>query len=242
MANNVLLNSIDHQHIKVITERSEKYGDNLWYSLTFPSEFRSVQAYYPIFFNKDANTGQFFAVALFGFQEQENLFLTENKWDAPYIPLSVARQPFLIGTQKVNEDGQEKEQRVLHIDLEHPRISQEEGEVLFLEFGGNTPYLDTCADMLETMHHGILDSKVFVDLLMEHELLEPFSLDVELNDKTKHQMVGFYIINEEKLSELDSKILERFHSQGHLQAIYMSIASQSNIRDLLNRKNKRLDL
>lgn len=242
MANNVLLNSIDHKDVKVITDRSEQYGDNLWYSLTFPSEFRSVQAYYPIFFNKDADTGQFFSVALFGFQDRENLFLHDNKWDAPYVPLSVARQPFLIGVQKVNEDGEQKEQRVLHIDLDHPRVSQDQGEALFLEYGGNSPYLDSVADMLETMHHGIVDSKVFVDALIEHELLEPFTLDVELNDKSKHQMVGFYIINEEKLSELDSETLTALHARGHLQAIYMTIASQSNIRDLLNRKNKQLGL
>lgn len=242
MANNVLLNSIDHKDVKVITDRSEQYGDNLWYSLTFPSEFRSIQAYYPIFFNKDADTGQFFSVALFGFQDRENLFLQDNKWDAPYVPLSVARQPFLIGVQKVNEDGQQKEQRVLHIDLDHPRVNQDQGEALFLEYGGNSPYLDSVADMLETMHHGIVDSKVFVDTLIEHELLEPFTLDVELNDKSKHQMVGFYIINEEKLSELDSETLAALHARGHLQAIYMTIASQSNIRNLLNRKNKQLGL
>ena len=56
MANNVLLNSIDHQDLKVLTERSKAYGDNVWYTQTFPQEFRSVQAYYPIFFNKDPNT------------------------------------------------------------------------------------------------------------------------------------------------------------------------------------------
>jgi len=242
MANNVLLNSIDHQDIKIITERSEKYGDNLWYSLTFPSEFRSVQAYYPIFFNKDTNTGQFFSVAMFGFQDKENLFLADNKWDAPYIPLSVARQPFLIGLQTVNEDGEEKEQRVLHIDMDHPRVNKEEGESLFLEFGSNTPYLDTAADMLEAIHHGVLDSKTFIDLLIEHELLESFTLDIQLNDGSQHQMVGFYTICEEKLNELDSETLATLHSRGYLQAIYMAIASQSNIRGLMNRKNERLGL
>jgi hypothetical protein len=55
-------------------------------------------------------------------------------------------------------------------------------------------------------------------------------------------MVGFYIINEEKLSELDSETLATFHAKGYLQAIYMAIASQSNIRGLINRKNKQLDL
>jgi hypothetical protein len=242
MANNVLLNSIDHKDLKVITERSQQYGDNVWYSLTFPAEFRSVQAYYPIFFNKDANTGQFFPVALFGFQDQENLFLTDNNWDAAYLPLSIARQPFLIGLQNTNEEGEDKKQRVLHIDMDHPRVNQEQGEALFLEFGGNTPYLDTVADMLEALHHGIVDSNIFIELLIEHELLESFNLDLELNDHSKHQMSGFYTINEEKLSELSSETLATLHARGYLQAIYMAIASQSNIRGLLNRKNRQLGL
>lgn len=242
MANHVSINSSDHQNLKVITERSEEYGDNIWFTLTFPAEFRSVQAYYPIFFNKDKNTGQFFSVALFGFQNNENLFLSNNKWDAAYIPLSIARQPFLIGVQKIVEDGEDKEQRVLHIDLDHPRVNQDQGEALFLEFGGNTPYLDNAADMLETMHHGIIDNKRFIDILIEHELLEPFTLDITLNDESKNQMVGFYTINEDKLKELSSDTLTLLHDKGYLQAIYMAIASQANVRTLMNKKNAQLGL
>lgn len=242
MANHALLNSIDHQNLKVITERSEKLGDNVWFTMTFPAEFRSVQAYYPIFFNKDPNTGQFFSVALFGFQNNENLFLSNNTWDAAYIPLSIARQPFLVGVQKVVEDGEEKEQRVLHIDLDHPRVNETEGEALFLEFGGNSAYLDNAADMLETIHHGIIDNKVFMDLLIEHELLEPFTLDITLNDESNNQMVGFYTINEDKLNALSSDTLSSLHDKGYLQAIYMAIASQSNVRTLMNKKNAQLGL
>lgn len=242
MANHVSINSSDHQNLKVITEHSEEYGDNVWFTLTFPTEFRSVQAYYPIFFNKDQSTGQFFSVALFGFQDNENLFLSNNQWDAAYIPLSITRQPFLIGVQKVVEDGTDHEQRVLHIDLEHPRVNKEKGEALFLEFGGNTPYLDNAADMLETLHHGLIDSKLFIDMLIEHELLESFTLDVTLNDESKNQMVGFYTINEDKLKELSSDTLTLLHDKGYLQAIYMTIASQSNIRTLMNKKNEQLGL
>ena len=236
MTNHVSLNSTDHQNLKVITERSEAFGDNVWFAPTFPTEFRSVQAYYPIFFNKDTNTGQFIPVALFGFKENENLFLSNNTWQASYVPLSILRQPFLIGVQKVIEDGIEKEQRVLHIDLDHPRVNEEKGEDLFLEFGGNTPYLDTAADMLETLHHGIIDSKLFINQLIKHELLEPFTLDITLNDQSKNQMVGFYIINEDKLKSLSSDTLTTLHEQGYIQAIYMAIASQSNVRTLMNKK------
>lgn len=242
MANNVLLNNIDHKDLKVITERSAKYGDDVWYTLTFPHEFRSIQAYYPIFFYKEAHTGQFMAVALFGFQHNENLFLTDNQWDAAYVPLTMQRQPFLIGKQSVEEDGVTSQQRVLHIDLDNPRVSTTQGEALFLEFGSNTPFLDRAADMMEALHHGVEDASQFINTLLELELLESFTLDVELNDRSKHQMAGFYTINEDNLANLSDETIVMLHKSGYLAAIHMSIASQANIRDLLNRKNRQLGL
>jgi hypothetical protein len=79
-------------------------------------------------------------------------------------------------------------------------------------------------------------------LLIEYELLESFTLEIELNDKSQNQMVGFYIISEDKVSELSGERLAILHAKGYLQAIYMAIASQSNIRGLLNRKNTQLGL
>ncbi|GAA0784055.1 MULTISPECIES: SapC family protein [Pseudomonadati] len=237
MTQHVLLNSVEHKDLKVITDRSAKYGDNLWYTVTFPLEFRSVQAHYPIFFHKDTATGQFYAVALFGFKNEDNLFLTDKGWDASYVPLTLRRQPFLIGKQMVREDGIEQEQHVIHIDLDHPRVNKNHGEAVFHAFGGNTDYLDEVGDMLAAIHQGLNDSQAFIDVLLEHELLESFTLDIELDNGEKHQMIGFYTINEEKLNMLDGTVLTKLHQQGYLQAIYMSMASQSNVRDLLDRKN-----
>ncbi|WP_445776301.1 SapC family protein [Shewanella sp.] len=237
MSQHVLLNSIDHKDLKVNTRRSAALGDNLWYSVTFPQEFRSIQAHYPIFFHKDAATGQFYSVALFGFGQNENLFLSDAGWNATYVPLTVRRQPFLIGQQTVREDGVERLQRVIHIDLDHPRVSQTEGEALFLPYGGNTPLLDEVGEMLEVIHHGLIDSQRFIETLIKYQLLESFTLDIELDNGKKHQMIGFYTINENTLAELSAETLAQLHQQGYLQAIYMALASQSNIRDLLNLKN-----
>jgi hypothetical protein len=237
MSNIVLLTSAAHQDLKVITDRGAAYGDNLWFTPTFPLEFRSVQAQYPIFFHKEQQTGRLQPVALFGFKHQENLFLQHNNWQHSYIPLSILRLPFLIGQQTVREDGVEQQQRVIHLDQDHPRISKEQGEPLFLPFGGNSPYLEQVAGMLETLHFGLQDSQQFVNQLLELELLESFTLDVQLDDGTKHQMVGFYTINEDKLKVLSAHTLEALHQRGYLQAIYMALASQSNIRQLLRLKN-----
>ncbi|MBR9726833.1 SapC family protein [Shewanella intestini] len=236
MSQHVLLNSVDHKNLKINLSRSALLGDNLWFSATFPLEFRSVQAHYPIFFQKDPSSGQFFSVAMFGFKQNENLFLTADGWDAAYIPLSVRRQPFLIGQQTIREDGVEQQQRVIHIDMANPRIGQE-GEALFYEFGGNTPYLDEVGDMLETIHQGLQDNADFVDSLISNELLESFTLDITLDDGSQNQMLGFYTINEDKLATLSAEILAQLHHKGHLQAIYMALASHSNMRDLMQRKN-----
>ncbi len=238
MTQHVLLNSVDHQHLRVITERGAQYGDNLWFSPTFPLEFRSVQAQYPIFFVKEAATGRLLPVALFGFQQQENLFLQHNNWQHSYIPLSVLRQPFLIGQQQSREHGVEQVQRVLHLDTQSPRLSETEGEALFLAYGGNSPYLEQMAGLLETLHLGLQDGQLFVELLLELNLLESFTLDVQLDDGSKHQMVGFYTIAETVLQQLDASALALLHQRGYLQAIYLQIASQSRIRQLLQLKNQ----
>lgn len=237
MANHELVNPVDHKDIKIITDRSEKYGDNLWYALTFPREFRSAQAHYPIFFSKSPNTGKFISVALFGFQEHENLFLDNDEWQAAYIPAAVLRQPFLIANQTITENGVEQSQRMLSIDLDHPRVSHTEGEPLFLPFGGNSDFLERTSSMLEALHIGATDGQKFTEKLAELELLEPFSLDVTLDNGKQHQMIGFYTINEDKLDALDINQLQELKQQGYLQAIYMAIASQSNIRSLLEKKN-----
>lgn len=240
MANHVLLNSVEHKDLRVITRRGEAYGDNIWYALTFPSEFRTAQMCYPIFFHKSPESGQFIAVTLFGFEQGENLYLNDEGWDAPYIPMTVLRSPFLIGKHTTVEGGVEQIQRVMHIDLDDPRVSSSEGEPLFGEYGGNSPYLDRVARILETIHEGLGQADQFVEALLHYELLEPFTLEVELVDSTKHQLVGFHTINEDTLKNLSAEAVADLHKRNFLEPIYMQLGSQNHINRLVVEKNKRL--
>jgi hypothetical protein len=241
MSHPVLLNAAEHADLKVITERGAEYGDNQWFATTFPLEMRSCAACYPLFFFKDPQSQQTFPVALFGFQHGENLFL-QGGWQDQYLPLSVRRQPFLIGRQQVREDGVVREQRVLHIDLNHPRVRQggDFGEALFLPYGGQTPFLQDMAAILETMHHGMQDAKNFVAVLEQYQLLEPVTVNVTLKDGSSHQLVGFLTIAEEQLAQLDGSALAHLHQHGYLQAVYLMIASQAQIRQLVALKNQQL--
>ena len=104
MPKSVLLNNIEHKDLRVITRRGAEFGDNLMSSPTFPSEFRDVQACYPIVFRKTVDGLGFEPIALFGFQEGENLFLDGDRWDAPYLPMLVERQPCLLYTSPSPRD------------------------------------------------------------------------------------------------------------------------------------------
>lgn len=242
MPNIQILNNVDHKNLRVITERSAEYGDNQWFAPTFAHEFRNLQSHYPIVFTKNPDTGQFQAVALLGFEVDENLFLTEDGWDAMYIPLSIVRQPFLIGFQQSNEDGVSSIEPVISVNMDSPRISETQGEPVFLEHGGNSEYLEQINSLLKLVHEGHERNQDFIDMLLGMDLLESFVLDVELNDGSEHRMSGFYTINETSLRGLTGDDLVILNNNGYLEAVYMAIASLANISVLVERKNRKMGL
>lgn len=230
MTHSVLLNNIDHKDLRIITARHAKYGDNVMTALTFPQEFRNLQAHYPIVFFKSEDGTRFQSAALLGFQEGENLFLSEAGWDAAYVPLTVARQPFLIGNVKG--------ELLLHVDLDSPRVSQTQGQPLFLEYGGNSEYLEHMSSALLTIHEGLQLETAFSAALQEFNLLESFVFDVELEDGSQNRLAGCYTINEERLQALNGQALEQLNRSGFLQPIFMVIASMSNLSALAERKRR----
>lgn len=239
MTNIALLNNVDHQDLRIITERSANYGDNVMYAMTFPHEFRDVQACYPILFQRDKDDN-FFPLALFGFQPNENLFLDDSKWNARYVPAMIRREPFMIGLQASRDGSNEAAARMLSLDLDHPRVNKEKGERLFQPLGGRTPYLEETANLLEAVFQGYEHNKAFVSALQEHDLLESVNFDITLEDGSKNQLLGFYTIDEEKLQKLPDSTLGNLSRSGFLMPIFMVLASMANIRTLIELKSKKL--
>ena len=231
MAKPVLLNNIDHKDLRIITRHGRGLDDSHAYVQTFAGEFRLLQAHYPIIFRKQSEAHPYEPVALFGFETDENLFLEDERWDAPTLPLLVERLPFLI--------GREGDELMIHIDADSPRISTTEGEPIFLPHGGMSPYLEHVNSMLLTIHEGMGSNAAFIEALEKHELLEGFALDITLDDGSQNRLAGFFTVNEERLAALDGAALDSLHKAGWLSAIYFQIASLSNFRALIDRKNAR---
>lgn len=231
MPNIALLNNIEHKHLRIITGHRPGLGSEVAWAPTFAAEFRSLQGHYPIIFRQSDDKRSFEAIALLGFMEDENLFLEDGRWDVHTVPMLLERQPFLIG-----RNGDEL---MIQIDLDNPRVSTTEGEAIFKEHGGTSDYLAHINEVLSTIHHGVQANAGFIDTLVRHELLEGFSFDMTLDDGAQHRLAGFYTIHEERLRGLDPAIAGELHRAGYLEPIHYAMASLSNFRALVDRKNKR---
>ncbi len=239
MANHALLNNVKHQHLKVDTRHSAEFGDDQSAVLTFPTEFADVQRNYPILLQKDSKTGEFQAVALLGFAD-ENLFLQDGEWKASYVPGIIARGPFLIGFQEQEVDGELRKEPVIHVNLDDPRVNEAEGEPVFLEHGGNSPYLERMVTVLKGIHDGLGYGKAMYAALAELELIEPVNLQIKVHDEEQYNFNNFYTISDEKLAQLDGDTLAKLNRAGFLEGAFLIKASLTNIKTLIELKRKKI--
>jgi hypothetical protein len=239
MAQQVMLNNTVHKDLRVITRYSAEFGDNVATAMIVPTEYQQVQREYPIFFRKDPATNEYMSVVLLGLQKDENLYLDEKGWNADYVPAVIARGPFYIGFQFRNSKGKLENNAVIHVDLEHPRVSKTEGEALFKPDGGNTRYLDRIADLLNGINQGMEITKPMFEAFQAADLIEPVQLEVKVNSEEQYNLTGLHTISREKLMKLDADQLFKLHRAGYLQGAFLVLSSLNNVQRLIDIKNNR---
>jgi len=231
MTKTVVLNNVDHHDVRVVLGHAPAWGDAVNQVLVFPTEFDDAQRDYPILFRKDAD-GEFQSVALLGLDRDENLFLDEAGWQGRYVPATRQNGPFLIGHHGHAEP-------MIHIDLDHPRVSRQAGEPLFRTHGGNSPYLDHVIRVLGRIHDGMAVSAPMFAAFAEADLIEPIVLQIQLDDTLQYNLPDFYTIGPARLARLDGPALERLHRSGFLRAAFMVMSSIANVSRIIDLKNRR---
>ncbi|HSF12804.1 MAG TPA: SapC family protein [Erythrobacter sp.] len=232
----VLLNNIDHQDVRVIARGGREFGDGVNQVMVFPTEFEQVQREFPIVLRPDVE-GRLRPVALLGLDRDENLFLgPEGGWQCDHVPVLLQRGPFAIA--KVG--GANDTPQVL-IDPDHPRISQTEGEPLFLEHGGNAPMLDKMLGALQAAFVGNQLLDPMVDALQASGLLRPLGLELRVGPDHAYTISDALTVDRERLAALSGEELAALHRAGFLQSAFMIAASLGNLQRLVNRKAALLD-
>jgi hypothetical protein len=240
MTQHVLLDNVTHKNLRVDRRYDAGRGFDHNIARVFPVELGILQAEYPLFFLKNTESGNFEPVALLGFEEGENLFLGGDRWLARSQPLSIQRQPFLIGFQEQASGGIPERAPVVIVDLDDPSVSEERGEPVFLPHGGESPLLDRVNAILATIHAGQEETATLSRVLVGLDLIEPFRLDVTFEDGSQHSVNGLHRVDETRLEALEGGALQTLHEAGHLRNVYMMLASLPNLETLIERKNRKL--
>lgn len=240
MANRVPLDNVEHQALRVALRGSPEI-DNVNQALLVPGEFEEAQREYPIFLRKDQD-GAFLAVALLGFEKGENLFLDGPDWTARYVPASHRRGPFFLGVRENEVLGQTERELAVHVDLDDPRVGDENGEPLFRELGGNSVYLDRVTHTLHVIHEGLRAAPQMFALLDELNLIRPIDIDAQIDDGTTCSLRSLFTIGMEQFQALKSSDLERLHRSGFLAPAIFIRASLPNLNRLIELKRRKLAL
>jgi hypothetical protein len=234
----ILLNNIDHHDVRVRLGRGVAFGDAINQATVFPTEYEDLQREYPILFRRDAD-GAYYSVVLLGLDTEENLYLDGDRWQARYIPALLQRGPFSIGVPAQGPNGEPLGEPMIHIDLDHPRVSRTEGEPVFLPQGGNSPYLDHVAGVLRSIFAGVQINKTIFTAFEEYDLIEPVAIELKLSETRQYNVPDCYTISQERLMRLDGPALEKLHRADYFRAAVWVASSLRNLGRLIDAKNAR---
>lgn len=232
MARRVPLDNVEHAQLRLVDTPSAEWRVNQ--ALVVPLEFEELQREYPILFRR-GDDGEFQAVAMLGLDRGDNLFLSNGEWTACYIPATLRRGPFFLG---VSDD--EGSNAALVIDLDDERVSQSEGEPLFLTHGGAAPVLQAAAEALRTVHEGIAQSRAMFALFGELGLIAPVDIDIDLGDGTHYRLSDFFTVSAEGLTALNGEGLERLNRAAFLALAIHARSSLANINRLVELQTRNI--
>jgi hypothetical protein len=237
MTNHVPLDNVAHKDLRIRREYTKALGYGMHVAAVVPGELGQIQSEYPTFFLKTGDPERYELIALLGFEKGQNLYLGDRDWEARYVPMSIRRIPFAIGFQEATEDGRPVEKPVVHIDLDHPTVSETDGAPLFLSQGGESPFLQEVTETLGALHAGYAEVTRFAEALERFDLIAPVTIRTGEDADSAGGVTGLYGIDEDRLSRLDADALEALHRRGYLQSIYMMLASLLNVPRLTRRRD-----
>lgn len=239
MPNRVALDNVEHAELRVAIRPGAEFGDSVNQTLVVPTEYEEVQREYPIFIRKDSN-GNWITVALLGLEKGENLFLNDGRWETSYVPAVHRRGPFFLGLR--DDEAKTQRELALHVDLDDGRVGDAQGQRLFKEHGGNSPYLDHVVGALHVIHEGMAAAARLFTMLDELALIQPVELEAQLGDGSTYTIPSLFTVGMQQFQSLPGAELERLHRAGLLAPTIFLRSSLPNMNRLIDLKKRKLEM
>ena len=230
----VPLNRTQHKDLRLKGLQSLKFAANVQSVPLTGVEFALAARDMPILF-AGASVEDAGPMALLGLRQNENLFVDANGvWEAnAYVPAFVRRYPFVLAEKPA---GQEGDDFTVFLDEAYEGFGSNDGDRLFKEDGTDSEILANAVNFLGEFQQHVGRTQWFMQQLRKHDLLEPRNIRLEKDGKTIN-LNGLFVVNENKLRELDEKTAHEFLREGVFGWIYSHLLSLANI----DRAAQRLD-
>jgi hypothetical protein len=125
---------------------------------------------------------------------------------------------------------------MVHVDMDDPRVGDSEGLPLFLEHGGNAPYLDHISGVLRLLFEEMESAPAFYAALDEAGLLTQVTLTVDVSDDRRYTIPDVHVVDIERLAAVTGDALEQLYRSGVLRLAILAAASLGNMPQLIARK------
>ncbi|MCP1373579.1 SapC family protein [Dyella lutea] len=232
----VPLNRTAHKDLRLKGVPSLKFAANVHSVPLTGVEFPAAARDMPILF-AGTDVKEAGPMALLGLRQNENLFVDANgQWiPGAYVPAFIRRYPFILAEKPKDQEGDDF---TVFLDEAYEGFSSDEGERLFKEDGTDAEMLTNAVNFLGEFQQHVARTHWFMDQLRKHDLLEPRNIRLEKDGKTIN-LNGLFVVNEEKLRQLDEKTAHEFLKDGTMGWIYAHLLSLANIDRVSARLNER---
>ena len=229
--NMVPLNSAKHKELFIQVDQNYPHVAEQNMVPLVASEFLSASNNFPIVFVKQQETGQFKAVALFGFSTGENLVFNKGNVFTNYVPVNVRRYPFSAGGESAQGSD-----LVLCIDENSQLLNKSQGVRIFNDDGSASEATQQASKLITDLLAKEEATDNFINFLVENDLLQATELSVRMGDDGAHKINGIYKVDEEALNTLSDDVVIAMYKRKYFPAIYSHLASLSQINRLVQLK------
>lgn len=193
------------------------------------SEFVAAAAVCPIFLTKNAETGRFYAGAMFGFEPGEDLTSSGGDQARLFMPLDLVRSGFFIVSGGA-----------IAVDSDHPRFAVSSGATMFEDDGRPAPVLRRVQHALAQLNAGVSETDAFIATVVAAHLVEPIDIDLSFDDGRTLNLAGLYTVSLDALGALDDASVVDFFRRGYLQLIYAMAGSLKQVSRLAKLRNDKI--
>lgn len=190
-------------------------------------EFFEASRDFPVLFSCDDN-GDYFPLVLLSLTANSHPLCSDSgDWGELYVPAFIRRYPFAL-----------TEDKNVCLDKSAPHFSETEGKALFSEDGSPSETLDAVITFLDQFDQQHAQTVQFCASAKEHDLFEPFNMQLMVAKDQPLRLDGLFTIKEEQLNKLPKTEVNKWFKNGWLAWSYAHLHSLGALRRMLNRHTK----